>query len=120
MCGGRDWRMTKLAAEWLDATLWEINPHRILHGAARGADVQAAEVASREFPDIIEAFPADWKTHGKSAGPIRNREMLNSAMKDGAEVFVLAFPGGIGTANMCVIAAKQGATIRAYTEVPAP
>lgn len=29
-------------------------------------------------PDGIEKWPADWKTHGKKAGPIRNAEMVRS------------------------------------------
>jgi hypothetical protein len=41
------------------------------------------------------AFPADWKRHGKSAGPLRNQEML-----DAAPDLVIAFPGGRGTADM--------------------
>lgn len=39
---------------------------------------------------------ADWKKHGKAAGPIRNGIML----RDGKPDMVVAFPGGRGTANM--------------------
>ena len=50
------------------------------------------------------AFPAEWKKHGKAAGPIRNRKML----QDGKPDLVLAFPGGRGTANMVELATDAG------------
>lgn len=40
---------------------------------------------------------ADWQTHGKAAGPIRNGAMLAKHAPDG----VVAFPGHNGTAD-CV------------------
>jgi hypothetical protein len=53
-------------------------------------------------------FPADWKAHGRSAGPKRNERMITLAAshkRDGHTVVVLAFPGGRGTAD-CVRRAK--------------
>lgn len=53
-------------------------PTTIISGRARGADQMGEKVAS--FMGIpIEEFPADWKRHGKAAGPIRNEEMANEA-----------------------------------------
>lgn len=46
--------------------------------------------------------PADWGTYGRSAGPIRNRRMLEEYEPD----FVIAFEGGKGTAS-CVEIARQ-------------
>ena len=48
----------------------------IIHGAARGADVLAGDAANRLGFQII-AVPAEWELHGKSAGIIRNRKMLD-------------------------------------------
>lgn len=49
----------------------------IIHGAARGADTMAGIIAKNlGFKDVI-SFPAKWTKYGKSAGPIRNRQMLN-------------------------------------------
>jgi hypothetical protein len=53
--------------------------------------------------EVLE-FSADWKTHGKSAGPMRNRQMLN----DGQPTAVVAFPGGRGTADMIRAAKAVG------------
>jgi len=47
----------------------------LVHGAARGADSIAAEIAKR-LGFERRGFPADWDTYGNSAGPIRNSQML--------------------------------------------
>lgn len=47
----------------------------IIHGAARGADSLAGNIAE-ELGITILVFPAKWNEYGKSAGPIRNTEML--------------------------------------------
>jgi len=44
----------------------------IVSGGAPGADALAEQVADAlSLPKII--FPADWRKHGRAAGPIRNR-----------------------------------------------
>ena len=74
----------------------------LIHGDASGADRLAGEWA--DINDVpVEAFPADWKQHGRAAGPIRNREML--ARKPN---LVIAFPGGRGTADMVRQAKSAG------------
>ena len=50
---------------------------------------------------------ADWDTHGKAAGPIRNEKMLRDYTPQG----VVAFPGGRGTAHMVSIAKKAGVPV---------
>jgi hypothetical protein len=81
----------------------------VIHGAAQGADTFAGEWAkSRSL--IIEEYPADWSKHGKSAGFIRNAEMLKLGNPD----LVIAFPGGNGTKMMCEIAEKAGVPVRSY------
>jgi len=45
-------------------------------------------------------FPADWGKYSKSAGYIRNKQMLAEGKPD----LVVAFPGGKGTANMVKLA----------------
>lgn len=49
----------------------------IVHGAARGVDSIADDMFDGIFP--VKPFPADWNTHGKGAGPIRNRQMAEYA-----------------------------------------
>lgn len=56
-------------------------------------------------------FPADWDKYGKSAGYIRNQQMLDEGCPD----YVVAFPGGAGTNMMKRIASKAGVpVIEAY------
>jgi YspA, cpYpsA-related SLOG family len=51
----------------------------VVHGASKGAD-EIAHKAARELGMRVQPFRADWNTHGKAAGPIRNQEMLNSGI----------------------------------------
>lgn len=104
VCGGRDYTNEKMAFAILDAA-HAANPIiEVIHGAATGADMLAAAwAAKRGVPE--RAFPADWETHGKAAGPIRNRQMLDQ----GKPHIVIAFPGGRGTRNM--IEQAEGANV---------
>lgn len=50
----------------------------VIVGGARGADMAGERWA--HFNDIpVEVFQADWDTHGKKAGMIRNAEMARNA-----------------------------------------
>lgn len=52
----------------------------VVSGAAAGVDTSGELWAEcRPDPLKITRFEADWKTHGKSAGPIRNRRMAEYA-----------------------------------------
>lgn len=72
----------------------------ILVGDASGVDYMTKIVCNYIGISFIE-YKADWDKHGKSAGPIRNQEMI-----DQEPDLVLAFPGGRGTAD-CVRRAKK-------------
>jgi UDP-N-acetylmuramoylalanine-D-glutamate ligase len=54
----------------------------------------------------MSIYPAKWDLHGKSAGPIRNQQMLDTGVD-----LVIAFPGGKGTAHMVSIAKKAGVKV---------
>lgn len=75
VCGSREFKDQDL----LDRTLDEINAKRgiteIIHGAARGADTLSG-VYARSHGIPVHEQPALWDTYGRSAGAIRNREML--------------------------------------------
>lgn len=92
VCGSREWTDTWSIWTFLDGITWpdEVTGDKtvLIHGAARGADTLAAEWAMvRLEPDQCESFPADWEKHGKRAGYIRNRQMLEEGKPD----VVLAF-----------------------------
>lgn len=50
----------------------------VITGGCRGVDTIAHDWARRMFCDT-KVMPADWDKHGKAAGPIRNKEMLEDA-----------------------------------------
>ena len=95
VCGGRDYTDWPKVQETLGAIHAVFGISHILHGAATGAD-SLADRWAREHKVGQTAFAADWATHGKAAGPIRNQKMLD----EGKPNLVIAFPGRRGTADM--------------------
>lgn len=75
----------------------------LYEGGAGGADSIARSWAEKNGIEC-KTFCADWKQFGSAAGPIRNKAMLSEALSIAKEVIVIAFPGGRGTANMCMLA----------------
>ena len=55
----------------------EQNEIIILSGGSRGADT-IGERYALENGFEIERYPAEWKSYGKKAGPIRNRKMAEA------------------------------------------
>ena len=66
----------------------------IIHGDCRGADSLCGK-AGFLLGFKVEAYPADWKKHGKFAGPVRNREMFAKSHPD----FWLAFHSNIAASR---------------------
>jgi len=107
--GGRDlaWPHQRIAAELLARSGGRL-VHLLLHGDARGADAAIARAAHQlGWSSLV--MPAEWGRHGRAAGPIRNRELLQQAIARAvahsspgsmASVLVVAFPGGAGTASL--------------------
>ncbi len=99
-----DYSTIERAILWSGATL-------IIQGEARGADAIAKQVALKyEIPTLD--VPAEWKKHGKAAGPLRNRKMLAEGKPD----LVLAFPirGSKGTVNMIRQAREAAIPVEVY------
>jgi len=104
--GGRDlaWPQQRVAAELLARSSGRL-VHLLLHGGARGADA----AIGRAVHETGATPPAQWQLHGRAAGPIRNRELLEQAVARAVahsspgcltSVLVVAFPGGAGTASL--------------------
>lgn len=81
--GGRDHTPTPAELATFDAlwtTLQADSDGVLVHGAATGVDTALDEHVSERWPNArIESFPADWRKHGRAAGPIRNASMLAHA-----------------------------------------
>lgn len=83
----------------LDEVLDHLHSHLgftiLIHGGAKGADLLAGRWAiDHSIP--VKCYLANWSKYGRSAGPIRNRQMLADSKPD----LVVAFHGGAGTADM--------------------
>jgi len=107
--GGRDlaWPQQRVAAELLARSSGRL-VHLLLHGGARGADAAIGRAAQQLGWSAL-VMPAQWQLHGRAAGPIRNRELLEQAVARAvahtspgsiASVLVVAFPGGAGIASL--------------------
>lgn len=99
--GGRDFEDARLMFRVLERLDADRRVDVVIHGGASGADRLAAEWADLAMREVLR-FPADWRTHGRAAGPIRNQQMLDEGQPD----LVVAFPGGRGTAD-CVRRARE-------------
>lgn len=109
--GGRTYSDANRVYEVLDTIHAELGITVLIHGAANGADALArAWAESHDIPWI--GCHADWRTHGKSAGPIRNAGMLADHKPD----LVVAFKGNRGTADMVRQARAAGVEVREIPE----
>ena len=122
ICGGRDLNhadaWNALERDCLDFVAERLGINRpkvwrVIHGGAKGADSAAGEWAKSEGAKVV-VYPANWKLHGKAAGPIRNRQMLDEGKPD----VVVALPGGRGTEDMVRQAEERGIPVIAL-RVPA-
>ena len=79
----------------------------IVSGGASGADSLAAKFAIEQKVPLKEFLP-DWDTHGKAAGPIRNKEIIANA------THVIAFPSssGKGTQHSISLAKKASLPLK--------
>lgn len=114
ICGSRTWTDKKAVGVVLSGLVVEGSGClTVIHGGARGADTLAAESAAWvicddfDLPEIV-AFPADWTTHGKAAGPIRNQQMLDEGKPDVVWAFTDDLAASKGTADMVRRARKAG------------
>lgn len=116
--GGRDWADWRAVWRALDALVptepSDLTELTVRHGACpTGADEHAADWCEEfagwydnlGFTIVEDPHPADWRTHGNAAGPLRNADMV----KLGADE-VLAFPdpGSKGTYGCIDLAVRAG------------
>lgn len=109
VCGSRhcDEALSDLVWNTLCGFIPDDVPCVVIHGAASGVDEQAMIYAQAMENCKHLPFEADWHTHGRAAGPIRNKRMLDEGKPD----VVMAFPGGRGTANMVKLARAHGVKV---------
>lgn len=113
--GSRDWTdKMALFGAIIDLTNWhpiDWDDTVIVHGdCPTGADAMAQEFAEA-YNIQFERYPADWTKHGRAAGPIRNKVMVDK----GADI-VLAFPKGksAGTRGCMKLAQEAGLAVKVF------
>ena len=82
----------------------------VVCGEARGVDTLGKDWA-QDHNIPVASFPADWDTHGRAAGPIRNKQM-----GDYADMLVVIWnpAKSKGSANMFDYARKLGLPVVGY------
>jgi hypothetical protein len=116
IAGGREHRdPTLVQRAWIASPFSKNGPvGEIVTGGARGVDTLAFDWSHKNGLGWPRVFQADWKTNGRSAGPIRNEAMARyaAAEPDGA---LLAIPGkGRGTRDMIERARRYGLRVFVY------
>lgn len=82
ICGGRNFYNRGSVEREIQRLDLEFPNMVLVHGAAPGADSLAEKVA-KALGIKTEPHPAEWDKYGKSAGPRRNLEMLQTGIDFG-------------------------------------
>ena len=113
VCGDRNWTDPIIIMNELVKVMGNQGIEVVIEGEANGADTLGRQAAERLGLTVLK-FPADWRKHGRSAGPIRNQQML----KEGRPTLVLAFhpflKNSKGTKHMVDIAMKAGIPVKIF------
>lgn len=101
IAGGRNYFNYEVLVEAIKESNLQIST--VVSGGAKGVDALGERYAE-EMNLQLNIYPADWETHGRSAGPIRNRKMAENA-----EALIALWDGeSRGTKNMIETATKKG------------
>lgn len=112
IAGGRTYALSRIDYALLDGLHRQYAFMEVVHGDQAGADrCGKAWAAQRGIP--CRAFPADWKMHGRAAGPLRNSAMVAYV---GAGGLLVAFQGHRGTADIVKKAVRAGLDVIWYKE----
>lgn len=111
--GSRTWTDMDVIRRALDAIGEDFPPpYYLVEGDAPGADRMTA-LAALDNGWKVERHPANWDKHGKAAGFLRNREMVET----GADVCLAFVKAKSKGAMMTVGLARQaGIPVRMYEE----
>lgn len=114
ICGDRNWRNFDVIIKALSEVQQSEGVEVVIEGGATGAGTLGKQAAF-QLGIPVETYEANWRAHGYSTGPIRNRRMLT----EGRPTLVLAFhpfiDNGKGTKNMVEISMKAGVPVKIIT-----
>jgi hypothetical protein len=111
ICGSRNWSDYGYIENIMHERLKDGDI--VIHGAARGADSIAGSIAEEMGLEVIR-FPANWKKYGRSAGPVRNQQMLAEGRPDEVWAFTNDLEKSRGTRHMVETARGVGAPTEVF------
>jgi hypothetical protein len=115
--GWRNWQ----DGDHVDDVLDTVRPDMLVEGGAGGADRLARHWAGRNGVWVVEV-PALWDSHGRQAGPNRNRWMLKLARTlstaTGYRLEAHAFPGATSTGTHHMVSLCEDAGVPVFTHHP--
>lgn len=101
IAGGRDYDNYDGLLEAINEAQYEIST--VVCGGATGVDALGERYA-REMNKPLDIYKADWKAHGRGAGPVRNRKMAENA-----DALIAVWDGrSRGTKHMIETATSKG------------
>jgi hypothetical protein len=101
IAGGRNFHDYEVVREAINES--QIPISTVVSGGASGVDTLGERYAE-EMNLPLNVYIPDWETHGRAAGPIRNRKMAENA-----EALIAIWDGqSRGTKNMIETATKLG------------
>lgn len=108
IAGSRSFNSYEILSAEMDKVLLSLkedNEITIITGAARGADALGSLYAMNNSYTLKE-FPANWNKYGRSAGYVRNREMVDYVLSQDGKRMLVAFWDGrsAGTHNTITLA----------------
>ncbi len=80
-CGGRDFKELDEVYNLMFYLYKAFGEFTVIEGGALGAD-ELAKKSAIMIGLPVETYPANWELHGKSAGHIRNQQMLDEGKPD--------------------------------------
>ena len=98
LCGSRDFEDGDVVWDACNLSPWSPNRRDVfrrgivISGGARGVD-SYADMVAKSFAYRLDVYPADWKNLGRSAGIVRNTQMLKALIShqvEGYDVGVVA------------------------------
>ncbi len=110
ICGDRDWTNRGLIHSML-VRLCHDGYDTVVEGDARGADKIAGFVAE-DLALEVQVFPAQWDRYGRSAGALRNQQMLDEGKPDLVVFFHDDLENSKGTKDMVRRALKHNIVVR--------
>lgn len=116
VCGSRDHTPLKLMTKVLEELQQTYGDELlVITGGCKGVD-KCAELVCKRRGIACKVFPANWKRHGRAAGPIRNKQMLEQEPN-----LVLAFHPDLakskGTRHMVRISRAADVEVVEYNDL---